>query len=128
MDTILLYAKHMENKTNGFNLRLKEALDDMHVPDRGRQMLLSRRYNVSQPTAKRWLDGTNYPEIEKLQAIAQWTNTSIDWLLTGTGPKNKFHNPDNSSIFQEAFCILNSLDQTKIKLAVDLLRALSNSK
>lgn len=116
----------MVKKAEAFSIRFKEAMDDMGIPSRGRQMLISRQFNVSQPSAKRWLDGDNFPDTEKLVEIAAWTKTSIDWLLTGRGIKHpsEFDYPDDVN---ESIGLLLSMPKSKQDIALQLLKALKFS-
>ena len=116
----------MAKKAEAFSIRFKEAMDDMGIPPRGRQMLISRQFNVSQPSAKRWLDGENFPDTEKLVEIAAWSKTSIDWLLTGRGVKhpNEFDYPETVS---NSIQYLLSMTPAKQEIALKLLNALKSS-
>lgn len=117
----------MAKKAEGFAIRFKEAMDDMGIPARGRQMLISRLFKVSQPSAKRWLDGENFPDTEKLVEIAAWAKTSIDWLLTGRGIK---HPPEYSyptSVVNSIECLI-SMSEAKQEIALKLLNALKSSE
>lgn len=92
----------MGNNLEGFSQRLKEILADQGLPQWGRQRFLSKQFNVAHPSAKRWLDGIGFPETAKLAAIAEWSNTSVDWLLTGRGPKHPIdiNNPELLAILE----------------------------
>lgn len=113
----------MDKKAKSFAVRLKEALDDLGIPERGRQMLLSREFKVSQPSAKRWLDGQNYPDTEKIIEIALWSKTSIDWLLTGRGEKHPQY-LENQGELNSAIQALINLPAEKRAIALRLLQAL----
>lgn len=99
----------------------------MGIPSRGRQMLISRLFKVSQPSAKRWLDGENFPDTEKLVEIAAWCKTSIDWLLTGRGIKHppEFNYP--VSVISSIECLI-SMSAAKQEIASKLLNALKSSE
>ncbi len=117
----------MSKKANEFSARLNEAMDDLGIPPRGRQMLLSRQFGISQPSAKRWLDGDNFPDTGKIVELAAWTNTSVDWLLTGRGLKH----PDDLNLTPEVMAtlkLLRSMQPNQQVLALKLLQALSTSK
>lgn len=77
----------MSQNLEGFVSRLNELFDDKGLPKRGRQAFLSKRFKVAQPSAKKWLDGINYPEMEKTVEIAKWGGVCVEWLLTGRGVK-----------------------------------------
>lgn len=79
---------NMNQNLQGFVSRLNELFDDKGLPKRGRQAFLSKRFKVAQPSAKKWLDGINYPEMEKTVEIAKWGGVCVEWLLTGRGVKH----------------------------------------
>lgn len=118
---------YMAKKAESFSQRLKEALDDMGIPERGRQMLLAREFQISQPSAKRWLDGENFPDTEKIVELATWSKTSTDWLLTGRGVKHpsEFDYPDK---VKESISCLLSLSPSKQSIALTLLKALKSEQ
>src|SRR3954469_25598040 len=48
---------------------------------------ISRSLNISYQAAKNYLSGERYPSTDKLLIIAERTEYSIHWLLTGNGKK-----------------------------------------
>ena len=48
---------------------------------------IARLLNISYQAAKNYLEGGRYPKPEILIVIAERTNCSIHWLLTGKGKK-----------------------------------------
>lgn len=117
----------MSSKCEAFSLRLKEAMDDAGVPKRGRQMLLSKEFEVSQPSAKRWLDGNNYPDIDKVIEIANKYNCSVEWLLTGRGLKHPI-DLELSDEFKTALEVLMGLSQEQRTIALKILEVLKNTQ
>lgn len=116
----------MSNDLLGFSQRLKEVLAENGQPEWGRQRFLSRQFGVTHPSAKRWLDGTGYPETATLSAIATWSNTTVDWLLTGRGLKYPI---DTSN--QDLIEIVNQLSKAnpeQIAMAKGLITVLLSKK
>lgn len=97
----------MSQNLESFVSRLNELFDDKKLPNRGRQAFLSKQFRVSQPSAKKWLDGINYPEMGKIIEIANWGNVSVEWLLTGRGIKH----PIDFNLSPEMLQLLNLLSQ-----------------
>lgn len=114
----------MSNDILGFSQRLKEILADKGVAEWGRQRFLAKKFGVAHPSAKRWLDGTGYPETAKLIAIAEWGNTTIDWLLTGRGLKHPVNqnNPDFAKIVD----MLSEASEEQISTSRALIAVLFN--
>ena len=102
------YCCVMSKNLEGFVIRLNEILDDKGIPQWGRQRFMSNQFKVSQPSAKKWMDGLNYPEMSKLIEIARWGNTSVDWLVSGNGLKN----PPDKNLDQNIIEIVNLLQST----------------
>lgn len=118
---------NMSKKAEGFSIRLKEAMDDMGIASRGRQMLLAREFHVSQPSAKRWLDGENFPDTEKIVELAEWSKTSIDWLLTGRGTKHPIEFGYPRDVLDAMDCLL-SMSESKQNIAIKLIKALKSDQ
>lgn len=90
-------------------------------------MLLSRQFGISQPSAKRWLEGDNYPDTGKIVELAEWTNTSVDWLLTGRGFKHPRYlnlTPEITGILE----LVTSMQPNEQAMALKLIQAISTSK
>lgn len=70
-----------------FATRLKFSLDRAGFPPKGkgRQVLLSKVFNVTQQCVQRWLTGEGYPDTKRLPDIARELGVNIDWLLSGYG-------------------------------------------
>lgn len=74
----------------GFSARLADALDAIDFPREGsgRQKKLAETAGVSQQAAGKWLRGESLPELTKAISIAYAANVTVEWLLTGRGPRN----------------------------------------
>lgn len=72
-----------------FAARLSAVLDDSGVPAKhyGRQGAVAKDLKVTPRAVQKWLDGSSYPQIEKLAALAAHYNTTAEWLLLGTGSR-----------------------------------------
>lgn len=115
---------HMSNTNlEGFSNRLKEILADNGYPGWGRQRFIAQKFGVSHPSAKKWLDGVNYPEMDKLVEFARWGNTTVDWLITGEGLKHPLPSqlsPDLLSILE----MLSEANPETVKTAKNVVSAL----
>jgi len=49
---------------------------------------IAQKLGISRQAVYRWRDSKNPPELDRLLEISKVTNTSLDWLLTGTGEKS----------------------------------------
>lgn len=97
--TIGCMVKAEDKEKVAFAARLNEVCDDMNVPPkgRGRQTVLKDIVDLSQNAVLKWLEGTGYPSLDNARQIAVWAGVSIEWLLTGRGPKVPIYGPLNSA-------------------------------
>lgn len=105
----------MSNNLEDFSIRLNEILDDIGVPRRGRLVTLARRFNITHPSAKKWMDGQGYPDTDRLIELAKWGNTSLDWLLTGRGQKRP-QDLNASQEFQDTVELLRKANPQQLKM------------
>lgn len=74
-----------------FSRRLNEALDEspLKVPPKGdgRQVYVSRIFEVDQKGARKWLEGEGFPKMQRCIEISKKLSVSVEWLLTGRGNK-----------------------------------------
>lgn len=70
-----------------FSERLNAALDFAGIPKKGmgRQSALVKMLGASHRSAKKWLDGVEYPPTSKLVKLSQQTGVRSNWLLSGQG-------------------------------------------
>jgi transcriptional regulator with XRE-family HTH domain len=85
-----------------FAARLNEICTDKGLPARGRQTQLAKQFSVSQQAAKKWLDGTSYPEMDTVVAIAEWAEVNVNWLLQGVGLKQGNRMSTKAQLLDEA--------------------------
>lgn len=81
-----------------FSSRLHAVLDARGTPKEGRQADLWRMVNVALAEKKlpkvtrggvgKWLNGTGYPTMEKVIVLCQLLHVSVEWILTGRGPRD----------------------------------------
>lgn len=87
----LAYACKMSqlSEAKAFSVRLNEVADNLKLPPKqqGRQTHAARRWGVSQAAARKWLEGESIPEMQRIIAISRDAAVSVEWLLTGRGPK-----------------------------------------
>ncbi len=68
-----------------FSARLGLAMDHAGHPGRGGQTWLGQTMGVTQTSARRWLVGTAFPELEKVPILADLLGVRLEWLMTGQG-------------------------------------------
>lgn len=115
----------MSNNLVDFARRLNEILDDIGVPQRGRLVTLARRFHVTHPSAKKWLDGQGYPDTDRLIELAVWGKTSLDWLLTGRGQKHP-QDLEAPQEFQDTVELLRKANQQQLKTIKAVVETLVN--
>ena len=84
-----MQRKIKDNKTD-FADRLNHALDLNNIPPKGkgRQVTVAKMFGVSQKGASKWLEGTTYPDLQRIAVIAKRLNVNVEWLAYGTGVIN----------------------------------------
>ena len=79
-----------EDQKTKFADRLNHALDLNNIPPKGkgRQVIVAKMFGVSQKGASKWLEGTTYPDLQRIAVIAKRLNVNVEWLAYGTGTIN----------------------------------------
>ncbi|MBF0189129.1 MAG: helix-turn-helix transcriptional regulator [Magnetococcales bacterium] len=72
-------------KQTDFNTRLRHCLHEAGWT----QEKLAKRLNLSQGAVSHYFSGLRKPPSDHLITIAETFSVSLDWLLTGEGPKEK---------------------------------------
>lgn len=72
---------------SGFAERMNELCEDWQMPEAKRQTLLGTKFKVTPNTARKWLLGLGFPEMEMCIQIAKEAEVNIRWLLQGEGLK-----------------------------------------
>lgn len=70
-----------------FANRLNYALDKAGIPrkGKGRQLQIAEFFEVSQESARKWLEGKSFPDTKRIFDIAQQLQVNPQWLLFGIG-------------------------------------------
>jgi hypothetical protein len=103
-----------------FAERLNDVCDEKGLPNHGRQSRLGRQFGVSQQSARKWLEGIAFPELDKLVAIADWGDVNVNWLLQGAGPRRGNRIDSKALVLDEA---VKSLPRDAAIDIVDHVRA-----
>lgn len=75
--------------TTTFGGRLHDCMDDLGLPERGRQAYISQRFGVAQPTAKDYLDNKIMPGRPRMLKMATDFGVMLEWLSAGRGDKRR---------------------------------------
>lgn len=85
----IISAMHSEEEKLGFSLRLQTALKLAGL-DKLPNTKLADRFNLRHPnqsistqTFHHWLIGRSIPTPDKVETLAKWLNTSVEWLRYG---------------------------------------------
>ena len=74
-------TKPVDEKMN-FSVRLNAALDGspLGIPPKGdgRQVLVAKLFGVGQKSARKWMEGEGFPELEKCIIIAKKLSVSFE--------------------------------------------------
>lgn len=114
----------------GFAKRFREALTEYGI--KTTQVAVGNFFGVSEITARNWLIGEKMPGMKNLIKIAEYTDTCIEWIATGRGPKrpgkmesNIVGRPaklsDREKILIRKYRRLTSEDQARLDLIIDAL-------
>lgn len=82
-------------KDEGFISRLKLVIEEY-----GSINSLAKAANLSESSIRKWRDGTSEPSRDRLVALAEAAQVSMDWLAAGKGPIRQsylFEGRDNTS-------------------------------
>lgn len=78
----------VDSRNTNFGERLNEALDCAEFPKgRERRKAVSKHFEVSVETVRKWLSGESLPKMERMLEIANHSKIQSEWLANGTGPK-----------------------------------------
>ena len=70
-----------------FSRRMHQICNDKKLPLHGRQTELARLFGVSQKGARKWLEAEAFPRWEHVIKITEWAGVTVEWLMSGRGPK-----------------------------------------
>lgn len=109
----------------GFGERINELLTEQGFPARARAKAFNQKFKfgVSDAAVKKWLDGSNCPNNDRLQAIADSFGVNFKWLMLGEGEKvssniQLVHFSNQESAIIEAF---QSADIATQKSVIEIL-------
>jgi hypothetical protein len=98
----------MTGSDEDFWSRLVAAFEERGLGTK--QVDISKRYNVTQPSVHRWKEGKNLPTPETIIQMAEDGNVCVEWLYTGRGEK---HPPiSEQSTDREILDLLRNLDES----------------
>jgi transcriptional regulator with XRE-family HTH domain len=100
-----------------FWTRLLEAMADRGLPQT--QVAAAKLGRVTQPAARKWAEG-GLPDVDKIIDIAKRLDVSLDWLLTGEGPKHPPRYSSTDPHFEQMLSIWTGLDAEARKRLVDI--------
>jgi transcriptional regulator with XRE-family HTH domain len=104
--------------TNGnFWTRLLEAMADRGLPQT--QVAAAKLGRVTQPAARKWAEG-GLPDVDKIIAIAEKLDVSLDWLLTGDGPKHPPKYSESDPHFAQMLDLWSVMDADARKRLVEI--------
>jgi transcriptional regulator with XRE-family HTH domain len=99
-----------------FWTRLLEAMADRGLPQT--QVAAAKLGRVTQPAARKWAEG-GLPDVDKIIDIAQRLDVSLDWLLTGEGPKRPPKYSEGDPHFEQMLDIWANIDADTRRRLVD---------
>ena len=70
-----------------FSERLNELLDARGFEQKGmgRQVALAKKYDLSQASTRKWLEGMGFPKTSQMAKIARDFLCNFEWLALGAG-------------------------------------------
>jgi transcriptional regulator with XRE-family HTH domain len=109
------------NTKADFSRRLGVALDHAAVDHNpaDRKRWLAKRFDISERQAGNWLNGVQLPTSEGMIEIAVALGVSVEWLVTGRGPRLPLDLSDAEAALLSA---LSATDRDRLFRAYDLLR------
>jgi hypothetical protein len=75
-------GRRERQETGGFAARLREVIDAY-----GSASGLAKAIDRSEGAVRKWLRGESEPNVTDLRSVCDTTNTRIEWLATGNGPR-----------------------------------------
>lgn len=111
-----------EQRRINFANRLNALLDKANFSPKykGRQIELSKLFNVSQEAARKWLEGETMPRHAMITSIAAKFGVETTWLENGIG--EMFPDPTTDQLLS----YWNQLDDEEKDAALKLLRSLAS--
>jgi transcriptional regulator with XRE-family HTH domain len=101
----------------GFAKRLVDLCEDKKLPLHGRQAVLARVCGIKPSSVNKWFNAISLPDAQNLLKIADWGNTTVDWLLYGRKPISY---ADMDQPTKHVLQIMEKLDSTQKNKAVKM--------
>jgi len=89
-------GRRERQEAGGFATRLRQVLKG-HGSASGLAKAIAR----SEGAVRKWLRGESEPNVTDLRTVSEVTQTRIEWLVTGEGPRNLQSEPDPRSAVRE---------------------------
>ena len=77
-------GRRERQENSGFAARLREVIDAY-----GSASGLAKAIERSEGAVRKWLRGESEPNVTDLRAVCEQTGTSIEWLVTGRGVRER---------------------------------------
>jgi transcriptional regulator with XRE-family HTH domain len=90
-------GRRERQEAGGFAARLRQVLKG-----HGSASSLAKGIARSEGAVRKWLRGESEPNVTDLRALSDVTQTRIEWLVSGEGPRNIDPEPDTGSIVRES--------------------------
>lgn len=87
MDT----GRRERQEAGGFAARLRQVLKG-----HGSASSLAKAIARSEGAVRKWLRGESEPNVTDLRTVSEVTQTRIEWLVSGAGPRNLQPEPDSA--------------------------------
>jgi transcriptional regulator with XRE-family HTH domain len=112
----------MSTNPGSFWVRLLEAMADRGLPTT--QTGAAKLAGVTQPAARKWRLG-GYPEMDRVIAIAEKLDVSVNWLLRGEGPKRPPRFSESDAQFVEMLDLWSRVNVDARRNLVELARMIA---
>ena len=90
-------GRRERQEAGGFAARLQQVLKG-----HGSASSLAKAIARSEGAVRKWLRGESEPNVTDLRALCQVTQTRIEWLVTGEGPRQPQAEPNAGSTVRES--------------------------
>jgi transposase-like protein len=75
--------RHERQVTGGFAARLRQLVDAY-----GSANSIAKAIDRSEGAVRKWLRAESEPNVTDVRALCEHTQTSVEWLVTGRGPRD----------------------------------------
>jgi len=131
------------NEKQAFAQRLRQALQDagvdMRSPTRVTVQFNLRHYGspVSTQSVRKWLEGSSFPQQDKIRTLSKWLKVSSEWLRYGDGDKrtapkaNQVEEPDEDRYAEHAVTLPEEFARLSLRhkeMVCEIIRALLKTK